>query len=147
MWNLHPQERLAEWKQFRQSLNNYDFETALEKNSEFWSRVPFVDHYLDRIPPEKWPGPWELLYNNQFCDLSRALGMLYTWQFTDHAQKSNSELRIYYNHCAGERANCFCVNHPEYVLNLEFNTVLKKHSFNRGYELIHTYPAHELIEI
>lgn len=147
MWNLHPQERLAEWKQFRESLNNYSTELALEKNSEFWSRVPFVDHYLDKLPCDKWPGPWELLYHNKFCDLSRALGMLYTWQLTNHAQSTTSEIRVYHNHCTGERVNCFCVNSSEYVLNLEYNIVLKKHSFNRGYELIHTYPAHELLEI
>jgi len=147
MWNLHPQERLAEWKLFRQSLNEYDFETALEKNVAFWSRVPYVDHFLDRIPKKNWPGPWELIYNNDFCDLARALGMCYTWAFTEHAKKSESEIRVYYDHCRKEMANCFCVDPGGYVLNLEFNTVLKKHSFNRGFELIHTYPTHELIEI
>lgn len=147
MLDLTPQQRLAEWKKFRISLDKNKPETALRKISNFWSRVPFVEHYLDRVPLQKWPGPWELIYNNHYCDLARALGMIYTWQFTKHAEKYTAELRIYRNHCENEMANCVCIEPGGYVLNLEFNTVLKKHSFNRGYELIHTYPANKLIEI
>lgn len=147
MWDLTPQQRLAEWKTFRESLDKHKPETALKKISALWSYVPFVEHYLDRVPVKKWPGPWELIYNNQYCDLSRALGMMYTWQFTKHAKNCTSEIRIYQNHCKNEVANCFCIDPGGYVLNLEFDTVLKKHSFNCGYELIHTYPANKLIEI
>jgi len=147
MWNLNSQERLAEWKTFRQQLNNHPPEQALEKICSLWSYVPYVDHYLDRVPPQKWPGPWELIWNNHYCDLARALGMLYTWEFTDHAKNYNSELKIYHDHKNNQRVNCFCVYPGEYVLNLSYNTVLKKHSFNSAYELIHTYPSSKLIEI
>lgn len=147
MLDLTPQQRLAEWKKFRVSLDKNKPATALTKICDYWSRVPFVEHYLDRLPQEKWPGPWELVYNNHFCDRARALGMIYTWQFTKHAEKYSAELRIYHNHCENEIVNCVCIEPGSYVLNLEYATVLKKHSFNCGYELIHTYPANKLIEI
>ena len=147
MWNSDPQQRLSEWKSFRQSLNQLTVEQALDAISQWWSYVPYVERYLENIPVDKWPGPWELIYHGKICDLARALGMLYTWSLSDHATNYNAELRQYFNHCANEKVNCFCINPGSYVLNLEFNTVIKKHSFNKGYELIHTYPAHELIQI
>jgi hypothetical protein len=27
---------------------------------------------------ESWPGPWELLNDNEYCHLARGLGMIYT---------------------------------------------------------------------
>lgn len=147
MWNTDPQQRLSEWKAFRQSLDSHTAESALEQICAWWSFVPFVEHYLDRILASRWPGPWELIHHGQICDQARALGMLYTWVLTAHAKHYSSELRQYFDHSEGQKVNCFCVDPGGYVLNLEFNTVLKKHSFNRGFELIHTYPANKIIEI
>jgi hypothetical protein len=144
---MNPQERLAEWKTFRQSLNKENPEQALNNICTWWSYVPFVDKYLATIAVSKWPGPWELIYEGKICDIGRALGMLYTWSLTDHAKNFNTELRQYYNHCREEMVNCVYINPGDFVLNLEFNTVLKKHSFNSGFELIHTYPANKLLEI
>jgi hypothetical protein len=146
MWNLRPESRLAEWKQFRQDLDKLPTEQALEHISALWSYVPFVDKYLDPNTPKSWPGPWELIWNNRYCDLARALGMLYTWELTEHSQNINSDLVIYYDHATQCYANCFCVGDRDYVLNLSYNTVLKKHCFTSQYERIHTYPAKTLIE-
>lgn len=146
MWHLDSQARLVEWKQFRSQLSQCSAETALEQICNVWSYVPFVEHYLDRLSPKKWPGPWELIWENKYCDLARALGMLYTWELTDHAKHYQSEIKIFHDHKNNCRLNCFCVCPGEYVLNLSYNTVLKKHSFNSAYELIHTYPSSELIE-
>lgn len=144
---MHPQERLAEWKSFRLSLNELTADQALDNICTWWSYVPFVDKHLKNLPSSKWPGPWELIYDGKICDIGRALGMLYTWVLTDHAKNFTTELRQYYNHCNDEMINCLCIDPGNYVLNLEYNTVLKKHSFNSGFELIHTYPADKLLEI
>lgn len=146
MWNLDSQARLVEWKQFRSQLSQCSAEKALEKICNLWSYVPFVEHYLDQLPQNKWPGPWELIWGNRYCDLARALGMLYTWELTDHAREYSSEIKILHDHKNNCRINCFCVQPGDYVLNLSYNEVLKKHSFNSAYELIHTYPSSELIE-
>lgn len=146
MWNLSPESRLAEWKQFRVDLDDVSEDTALNKISNLWSYVPFVTKYLDATNPRTWPGPWELIWHNRYCDLARALGMLYTWELTVHSQKYQSKLDIYYDHKEQCQVNCFCVGDDDFVLNLSYNTVLKKHCFTNQYELIHTYPANNLIE-
>lgn len=146
MWNLPPESRLTEWRQFRNDLNNHCMETALNKISALWSYVPFVDRYLDPANPKIWPGPWELIWHNRYCDLARALGMLYTWELTEHSLDNQSSINIYYDYYEKRNANCFCIGQNDFVLNLSYNEVLKKHCFTNQYELIHTYPANNLIE-
>lgn len=146
MWNLSPRERLNQWRQFRNELNQYRSEAALEKISDLWSYVPFVDRYLEAGRPKSWPDPWRLLWDNRYCDLARALGMLYTWEFTQHSDKIPSQLNIYFNHKDQTTAHCFCLGNNDFVLNLSYNSVLKKHCFTNDYELIYTYPSKQLIE-
>lgn len=146
MWNLPPESRLAEWKLFRTQLDQLSQDLALDKISHLWSYVPFVDRYLDHSNPRSWPDPWHLIWNNRYCDLARALGMLYTWELTEHSHYFQSRLDVYIDHKEDCQVNCFCVGDNDFVLNLSYDTVLKKHCFTNQYELIHTYPANNLIE-
>ena len=90
MFDLHGNDRLIEWKQFRDRL-----ETApnpLEQVAEFWSRAPFVNSYLNPQMPDQWPDPWHLVLDGRLDDLAICLGMLYTVKLTQRFMDSNCEI-------------------------------------------------------
>lgn len=37
-----------------------------------------VNHYLHPHDIDNWPNPWELLSENTYCEIARALGICYT---------------------------------------------------------------------
>ncbi len=76
MFDLHGNERLAAWRQFRDSLKEHS--SPLESVAEFWSRAPFVNLYLDPNDPKSWPDPWHIVLDLKLDDLAICLGMLYT---------------------------------------------------------------------
>ena len=128
MWNLEPNERLREWKQFRERINNLDFDQALTETVHLWSYAPYVNKYLDRFDNSDWPDPWQLLYDNAYCDLAKALGMLYTLYLSTHYERSFSELeiRVYKNNNNGDIFNIVWIDQGKYILNFTFDTIVNK---------------------
>jgi hypothetical protein len=70
-----------------------------------------VNRYLTWEDCTTWPGPWDLLSNNRYCELARSLGIAYT---------------ILMSSCTGieslsvaqtDRGNLVLVNHGKYILN------------------------------
>ena len=45
---------------------------------KFWQQAPLITHYLHIADINSWPNPWELLVENTYCMLARALGICYT---------------------------------------------------------------------
>jgi hypothetical protein len=41
-----------------------------------------VTHYLHIKDTQNWPDPWELLVENLYCNVAKALGMCYTLYMT-----------------------------------------------------------------
>ena len=78
MWTLTPQERMRFWLDFRKSISEIPIADAIEKTNHLWSYAPFLRYYLTTDDISKWPTPWELIYENEYCDLARALGIVYT---------------------------------------------------------------------
>ena len=80
VFDKHGNERLIEWKSFREQL-----ETSTDPFvdvSDFWSRAPFVSHYLDPFQPDSWPDPWKLVLDLKLDQLAISLGILYTLKLT-----------------------------------------------------------------
>lgn len=70
--------RLRSWYELRQKLQNADIETKCVEIDRFWQSAPLVNHHLHPYDVGNWPGPWELLSENTYCELARGLGMIYT---------------------------------------------------------------------
>jgi hypothetical protein len=115
-WNLRASDRLSEWKDFRHSLSTMSLATAVVELNQMWSTAPFVTYYLAPDRPEDWPDPWELLAENYYCDIAKALGILYTIYFTGH-KTVDIELRIYYDYNNKERYNVVWIDGGKYILN------------------------------
>jgi hypothetical protein len=70
--------RLRSWSRLRDLLVKCDFEKICIDVDKFWQLVPTSNHYLHPDFIKDWPDPWQLLFDNTYCNYSRALGMIYT---------------------------------------------------------------------
>lgn len=95
MFNKPYEQRLASWREFRDSLEEADdpFRLVLD----FYSNSPYVSKHTDPWTPEMWPSPWELVNENQYCDFCRVLGMCYSLQLTERFKGFSFEIHIVTN--------------------------------------------------
>ena len=75
---LDYESRLRSWSRLRDSLEKATTEKICFEVDRFWQRVPLQNHYLHPDFIKDWPDPWQLLFDNTFCNYAKALGMLYT---------------------------------------------------------------------
>ena len=78
VFQLNYDTRLQYWYSLRQTLQTSDTETKCIEIDKWWQSAPLVNHYLHPNEIDMWPGPWELLNDNEYCHLARGLGMIYT---------------------------------------------------------------------
>jgi len=90
MFNLYGNERLIEWKKFRDSLESCS--DPLTRVAELWATAPFVNPYLDPNNPNEWPDPWHLVLDSRLDELAIALGMLYTIKLTQRFMDIECEI-------------------------------------------------------
>ncbi len=114
-WNLRINDRLTQWKDFRHKLDALPLEHALGELNQLWSSAPYVTYYLDPSDPKSWPDPWTLLAENYYCNVAKALGIIYTIYFTSH--KVDVELRTYYDYKEKNRYNLSWFSKGKYILN------------------------------
>lgn len=121
MFDLHGTERLAAWKQFRESLEQA--EEPLNLCAKFWSKAPFVNQFLDPLKPTSWPNPWQLIIDHRFDDLAIALGMLYTLKLTKRFMAENFEIYMSVHDQSADNEYYLVVGDGS-VLNLEYGNVV-----------------------
>jgi hypothetical protein len=80
VFQLNYEARLKSWYDLRKSLEDSDVKTSCLAIDNWWQRAPLVNHYLHPNDVDNWPGPWELLVENNYCQIARGLGMVYTLQ-------------------------------------------------------------------
>jgi hypothetical protein len=78
MWPLFFEDRLRAWHDLRQNLGTQLSADQLQQVNHWWWRVPMINYCLHWNDTTTWPGPWELLTLDGYCNISRALGMVYT---------------------------------------------------------------------
>jgi len=142
MWNQLPDERLRSWQDFRNRISKKSLPEALQETQHLWSFAPYVAHYLTTDNIKEWPGPWELIYENYFCDLAKALAILYTLYLTDHCPEL--EIKIYQDPTTKETYNLVLVEKGKYVLNYVHDEVVNKTQINQALKHIKTISVVEL---
>ena len=78
VFQLNYETRLQSWYDLRQSLKEADVQTRCVEVDKWWQSAPLVSHYLHPHEVSAWPGPWDLLNDNEYCYFARGLGMVYT---------------------------------------------------------------------
>jgi len=115
-WNLRVNDRLAEWKDFRRRLDSLPIDQAVKELNQFWSTAPWVNYNLAPDNIKDWPDPWTLLAENYWCDVAKALGIVYTIYFTGH-KNLKPEIRVYYDPDSKDRYTVAWLAQGKYILN------------------------------
>ena len=112
--------RLQAWFQLRQSVINLPIEQQCVTIDEWWQHAPLVNHHIHPYDMENWPDPWELLSENTYCEVARALGMCYTLMLIG---VKDIELVLATNETA-EDVVLVLVDNAKYIMNYWPNTVI-----------------------
>ena len=80
VFQLNYEARLKSWYDLRKSLEDKDIKTSCLAIDNWWQKAPLVNHHLHPNDVENWPGPWDLIVENNYCQIARGLGMVYTLQ-------------------------------------------------------------------
>lgn len=120
VFQLNYDTRLKSWYELRTKLEQSDTKSKCIEIDQWWQKAPLVNHHLHILDSKTWPGPWELLVENTYCTVARALGMCYTLLLTGiddielvEATDSN-----------GEDVVLVLVDRAKYVLNYWPGTVV-----------------------
>lgn len=92
MFERKYEDRLAFWREFRESLE--DAEDPLRDTIEFFNRAPKSALAADPYTQSTWPDPWELIEENNYCPFVKILAICYTLQLTDRFSQSVFEIHI-----------------------------------------------------
>ena len=111
MWYQDYHQRLRDWSDLRNECLETDLVPCSEKINDWWFRAPTVNHYLHWDDQETWPGPWDLLSDDIYCELARGLGMLYTINLIENPGVVDAEL------VSSDQGNLVLVNGGKYILN------------------------------
>lgn len=119
MWPSTFASRLESWNALRDSCQNLPLEQTLEIINTWWFNVPWRPYYLHWDDQPNWPDPWQLLSDNHYCDLARALGILYTITLLDRVDLTSAELVL-----TEEGDNLVLVENLKYILNWDKDTIV-----------------------
>jgi hypothetical protein len=122
MWPIHYSERLQQWADLRACCDSQELDSVLLTINNWWWRAPMVTRYLHWDDRRTWPTPWELLADNTYCDLARALGIVYTIMMVEHEKIQEVSL------ISTDNDNLVQVNHGKYILNWAPGEILNIHS-------------------
>ena len=118
MWPSQFEQRLAAWNQLRQQSTAASIPELLHAINLWWHQTPWCPYHLHWDDRDTWPDPWQLLSDNIYCDLARALGIMYTIVLTDRLDLSDTSI------IETESGNLVQVNQGKYILNWGRDIVL-----------------------
>jgi hypothetical protein len=122
MWKTLYQERLADWYNLRQAAAALELEDQLKLINDWWFHAPIVNRVVTWDDPGNWPTPWDLLVNNGYCELARALGIVYTLLLLDRQLYTDLEI------ISTGQDNLVQIDSGKYILNWAPGEVLNTNS-------------------
>jgi hypothetical protein len=120
MFDKKVDERISEWKSFRETLDRS--KNPLQDVVNFWASAPYIV-YNRRIDPynkKSWPTPWEIIEDNKYDDFTKSLMIAWTLKLTKKFEKSSIEIKTYADQDKRREYNLVVVNN-DIVLNLNDN--------------------------
>jgi len=111
MWPTTFSQRLDAWNQLRNQASAQPIEQALYEINQWWFRAPWTPYHLHWDDREDWPDPWQLLDDNVYCSLARALGIMYTIALIDRKDLQDAVLMEF------DSDNLVQVSNRKYILN------------------------------
>jgi hypothetical protein len=136
MWLNTFDQRLTAWNTLRESAQTLPIESALLTINSWWYDSPWKPYYLHWDDQPLWPDPWQLLSENIYCDLARALGILYTISLLDRADMTPTDLVL-----TEDGHNLVLVGKEKYILNWKPDTVVNT---NQELKIKRQYQKHQI---
>ena len=119
MWPATFALRLESWNDLRIRCQTLPIESTLKAINSWWFAAPWRPYYLHWDDQLNWPDPWQLLSDNHYCDLARALGILYTITLLDRADLGDATLVL-----TATGDNLVLVEKSKYILNWDQDTIV-----------------------
>ncbi len=120
VFQLTYEARLSDWYDLRVRLEDSPIEEKCVEIDKWWQRAPLVTHHLHILDSENWPDPWQLLVENTYDEVARALGMCYTLLLLE---ENNIEICEATDRL-GDDVVIVLVDNAKYILNYWPETVL-----------------------
>ena len=136
MWPPTFAARLESWTALRTLAQDQDLETALAAINAWWSNSPWKAYYLHWDDYAHWPDPWQLLSDNIYCDVAKALGILYTISLLDRADMADATLVLTEDH-----RNLVLVSKTKYILNWNLDSVVNT---NQAVKIRRQFEQHQI---
>ena len=136
MWPQTFAARLESWTALRTLAQDQDLETALAAINAWWSNSPWKAYYLHWDDYAHWPDPWQLLSDNIYCDVAKALGILYTISLLDRADMADATLVLTEDH-----RNLVLVSKTKYILNWNSDSVVNT---NQAVKIRRQFEQHQI---
>jgi hypothetical protein len=111
MWPKTFEQRLVDWQQLRAEVSQPIDLSNLQKIQQWWWNSPWQAYYLHWDDYDSWPDPWDLLADNVYCNLARALGIVYTIGMLDDPSIKDVAL------IEADGNNLVLVQQGKYILN------------------------------
>lgn len=119
MWPRTFAQRLASWTRLRNhTQHDLSAHLALQTINAWWFDSPWQAYYLHWDEQAEWPDPWQLLDDNIYCSLARALGIMYTIALLDRPDLEDALL------VDASTDNLVLVHGEKYILNWDKDTVV-----------------------
>lgn len=124
VFDLHGQDRLLAWKQFRDQLETDH--KPLQQVAELWAKAPLVESYMNSTDNSTWPGPWELIMQGRYDTLGIALGIYHSLSLTERFLDHDISI---YETCENDTGwiNHVVVVDHQYVLNWSYGEIEHMH--------------------
>ena len=119
MWHPTFAARLESWNLLRDQCQSAPLESALDSINEWWFESPWRPYYLHWDDQPTWPDPWQLLSDDVYCDVARALGILYTITLLDRADMASARMVL-----TEDGDNLVLVAKEKYILNWNPDSVV-----------------------
>ena len=136
MWYSDFADRLEAWADLRATAQTLELEQALLLINQWWFNAPWKSYYLHWDDQPTWPDPWQLLSDNVFCEVAKALGILYTINMLDRADMADAEVVL-----TDEGYNLVRVAKEKYILNWNPDSVVNTH---QGSKIIRSFKQSQI---
>jgi hypothetical protein len=120
VFQLNYEARLSDWYDLRVRLEDSSLEEKCVEIDKWWQKAPLVTHHLHILDSENWPDPWQLLVENTYDEVARALGMCYTLLLLGEDNVEIAEA----TDDTGNDVVIVLVDNAKYVMNYYPNMVL-----------------------
>ena len=120
VFQLNYDARLRSWYDLRTVLESSDTQTKCIEIDKWWQKAPLVNRHLHILDQNDWPGPWDLLVENTYCTVARALGMCYTLTLLNVKDIKMIEA----TDIQGDDVVLVLVDNAKYIMNYHPDTVI-----------------------